>query len=98
MFWGSKTQQDCKKCKMDFPVEILVSEHNLKQVLDSKKQGMGCVLPHKDFGQEKCKKPPKRYESPDGGSDELIQNRTTGQSVHNGSVIQSGADQRTVEA
>lgn len=82
---------------MDFPVEILVSEHNLKQVLDSKKQGMGCVLPHKDFGQELCGKAlhvecprsdvPVWYTGPDGGSDpfalELTEEPIQTQHIHN---------------
>ena len=54
---------------MDFSVEILVSEHNLKQVLDSERPGTVRVLPRRDFGQEMCKKPPTRYTSLDGGLD-----------------------------
>ena len=27
------------------------------------------MLPHRDFGQEKCEKPPTRYSSPAGGLD-----------------------------
>ena len=36
------------------------------------------VLPHEDFGQEKCGKPPTRYVSPDGGSDPVASEPTDG--------------------
>ena len=36
------------------------------------------VLPHRDFGRQKCKKPPKQYASPDGGSDPIASEPTNG--------------------
>ena len=36
------------------------------------------VLPHEDFGQKKCGKPPTRYVSPDGGSDPVASEPTDG--------------------
>ena len=46
-------------CKLDFPVEILVLEDNLKQVLDGKKQGMGCVCFHIKTLGWKCVESPQ---------------------------------------
>ena len=39
---------------------------------------MAHVFPHEDFGQEKCEKPPTRYASPDGGSDQDASEPTDG--------------------
>ena len=40
------------------------------------------VLPHKDFGQEKCEKPPTRYISPDGGSCSVAEHKVNQTQVY----------------